>query len=238
MNYSLAVLDWHAIAPGVSTSEAWCQWASQPAGSGFKGEIEKSQRIPMMLARRMSPVSRLAVEAALVLLEKHQVDRAVFISRHGELERTYKILQALAQEEQVSPTDFSMSVHNTAAGWMTIAAKNALPVTSLTAGKDSFQQGLIEARAMLSVEGVENVLLIDFDGIVPAPYDDASSEDYSPYCVAFILALGNQLTCQRSTEKHINLMPQSLIFLRNFLLENAAFSIGSATGQWQWQRTD
>jgi len=192
----------------------------------------------MMLARRMSPVSRLAVEAALVLLEKHQVDRAVFISRHGELERTYKILQALAQEEQVSPTDFSMSVHNTAAGWMTIAAKNALPVTSLTAGKDSFQQGLIEARAMLSVEGVENVLLIDFDGIVPAPYDDASSEDYSPYCVAFILALGNQLTCQRSTEKHINLMPQSLNFLRNFLLENAAFSIGSATGQCQWQRTD
>lgn len=238
MDYSLAVLDWYAIAPGMSTSESWSEWAFLPAGTGFTGEIAKSQRIPMMSARRMSPASRLAVEASLALLEKHQIDRAVFTSRHGEIERTYKILQALGQDQQVSPTDFSMSVHNTAAGWMTITGVNTMPVTSLSAGKESFQQGCIEARALLSVKGVEKVLLVDFDGMVPDAYDNVSGEEYSPYCVALVLALGEQFTCRQGTEQQSHLMPQSLYFLRNLLQNSDRFCIGSEIGEWQWNRKD
>jgi hypothetical protein len=238
MNYSLTVLDWYAIAPGMNHAEAWNAWASLPEFMGFSGEIEKSQRIPMMSARRMSPVSRIAVEAGLALLEKHQIARAVFTSRHGELERTYKILQILAQEQQVSPTDFSMSVHNTAAGWLTITAKNPLPVTSLAAGKDSFQQGLIEARAMLSADEGEKVLLVDFDGVVPELYGNDFAQEYAPYCVALVLTLGEQFTCQRSGEASEEPVPQSLSFLRNFLLNNKTFCIAGEVGQWQWNRKD
>ncbi|EIC83206.1 beta-ketoacyl synthase chain length factor [Serratia sp. M24T3] len=238
MNYSLSVLDWQAIAPGVSTSEAWLRWAFLPEKSRFCGEIEKSQRIPMMSSRRMSLVSRLAVDTSLALLERHQIDRAVFTSRHGELERTYKILQTLAQEQQVSPTDFSMSVHNTAAGWVTITAKNTLPVTSLAAGKDSFQQGMIEARAMLSVKEVNKVLLVDFDGIVPKPYDYMSSTSYSPYCIALVLSLGEQFSCQRIAETQVDDLPQSLSFIRHYLQNDSAFCISAGSGQWLWNRKD
>ncbi|MDR3432162.1 MAG: beta-ketoacyl synthase chain length factor [Rouxiella aceris] len=238
MNYSLTILDWLAIAPGLCTTEAWTQWASLPATSEFHGAIEKSQRIPMMSARRMSIASRLAVEAGLTLLEKHQIDMAVFSSRHGELERTYKILQVLAQEQPVSPTDFSMSVHNTAAGWMTITAKNPLPVTSLAAGADSFQQAMVEARAMLAVEGINKVLLVDFDGALPDVYSDGANVQAFPYCVALVLTLGTQLDCLRVSVQGCDPLPQSLIFLRNWLLKNTKFSIGADTHQWQWQRTE
>jgi hypothetical protein len=239
MNYALSVLDWLAIAPGLSSSQAWSQWASLPTTTTeFCGEIEKSQRIPMMSARRMSTASRLAVEAGLALLEKHQIDMAVFSSRHGELERTYKILQVLAQEQAVSPTDFSMSVHNTAAGWMTITAKNTLPVTSLAAGLDSFQQAMVEARAMLAVEGVKKVLLVDFDGAVPAIYGAEANTPGFPYCVALVLTLGEQLECQQVNTQRIDSLPQSLTFLRHWLLKSTEFVIGADTHHWQWKRAE
>jgi len=234
MNYSLAVLDWHALAPGLSTSEDWNQWALLSTNQAFKGEIAKSQRIPMMSARRMSPVSRIAVESSLALIEKYQIDRAVFTSRHGELERTYKILQTLAQQQQVSPTDFSMSVHNTAAGWLTIAAKNTLPVTSLAAGSDSFQQGLLEARAMLSVDGVNTVLLVDFDGCVPNIYAQNQNSQYAPYCVALVLTKGDTSTCHLIQEAKSSPMPQSLQFLRHYLLKDNDFIIAADDYSWQW----
>lgn len=234
MNYSLAVLDWHAIAPGLNTSEDWHQWALLPTEPVFTGDIAKSQRIPMMSARRMSPVSRIAVEAALALIEKHQIDRAVFTSRHGELERTYKILQTLAMEQQISPTDFSMSVHNTAAGWMTIEAKNTLPVTSLSAGSDSFQQGLLEARAMLSVKEVNTVLLVDFDGCAPDMYAQNQNNLFTPYCVAIILTKGESLNCRLIQEAKSHSMPQSLQFLRHYLLKDNDFPLAAGDHYWQW----
>ncbi|VTP60563.1 Uncharacterised protein [Serratia rubidaea] len=98
------------------------------------------------------------------------MDLAIFTSRHGELERTHKILQHLHQKQPLSPTDFAMSVHNTAAGWLTIIAKNTLPTTSLAAGEDSFQQGMIEAQGVLASGAATRVLLVDFDGALPEVY--------------------------------------------------------------------
>jgi len=40
----------------------------------------------------------------------------VFASRHGEADRTLAILQDLAAGAEVSPTLFSMSVHNSVPG--------------------------------------------------------------------------------------------------------------------------
>ncbi len=68
----------------------------------------------------------------------------VFTSRHGELERNFRILQALATGQDLSPTDFAMSVHNSAVGNLTIAAQQPIVSSSLSAGLDTFQQGLCE----------------------------------------------------------------------------------------------
>lgn len=106
MKFTLDMLDWRALAPGVNSCEHWIQWAHRPDAERFSGEIPKSTQIPMMTVRRMSIGSRFAVDTGLSLLENYKVDAAIFTSRHGELEKTGRILHNLANEEPVSPTEF------------------------------------------------------------------------------------------------------------------------------------
>lgn len=239
MKFSLDILDWRALAPGIDSCEDWIQWVHRADIHKFSGEIAKSQHIPMMAARRMSIGSRLAVEAGLSLLENHNVDAAIFSSRHGELEKTGRILHNLSQDEMLSPTEFSMSVHNTAAGWLTIISKKPLPVTSLAAGKDSFQQGILEAQSMLA-SGASRVMLVDFDGEIPAIYNESVNSEFQPYAVAIILAAGDTLQCQSvAAQEGIDelSLPQSLQFLRGYLPSSLSFNVSAGHRHcWQWIR--
>ncbi|RBQ33463.1 beta-ketoacyl synthase [Rahnella aquatilis] len=239
MKFTLDMLDWRALAPGVNSCEHWIQWAHRPDAERFSGEIPKSTQIPMMTVRRMSIGSRFAVDTGLSLLENYKVDAAIFTSRHGELEKTGRILHNLANEEPVSPTEFSMSVHNTAAGWLTITGKNPLPVTSLAAGHDSFQQGILEAQSMLSA-GASRVMLVDFDGQIPAIYNESVNSEFLPYAVAIILTAGNTLQCERVSmpgEHQIVPLAQSLQFLRGYLSSFPSFEVNAGNRHgWQWSR--
>lgn len=239
MKFSLDILDWQAVAPGINNCADWIQWAQCSGVDAFSGEIPKSEQIPMMAARRMSIGSRFAVDAGLSLLSKHQVDTAIFTSRHGELERTGRILHALAEDDAISPTEFSMSVHNTAAGWLTIISKNPLPVTSLAAGMDSFQQGLLEAQSMLA-GGASRIMLVDFDGEIPSLYAESVNSEFLPYAMAIILAAGDTLQCQRiakNDEIDSLALPQGLQFLRGYLSSSSSFIVSAdSRHHWQWAR--
>lgn len=239
MKYSINILDWFAVAPGLSTSQQWFAWANGENALIAEGEIKKSFRIPMMTARRMSMGSRLAVDAGLALMSSHSVEMAIFTSRHGELERTYKILQSLIQQQPVSPTDFSMSVHNTAAGYLTITGDSQIPVTSLAAGADSFQQGLMEAQGMFAA-GAKRVMLIDFDGIVPEFYQSKVNVPVPAYAVALLLEAGDILQCTSLAQDKAmstssqHLLPQSLVFLRHWLRGDPEFTVEAEQRKWLW----
>lgn len=241
MEYTIRIQNWHAIAPGFSTKEQWDEWVDSHRNE-WVGEIAKPQKIPMMTARRMSVPSRLAVETALVLMDERP-DAAIFISRHGELERTYKIVESLAKNQDISPTDFAMSVHNTAAGLLTIVAKEALPITSLSAGVDGFHQGMLEAQAMLS-NGASRILLVDFDGLVPLAYQESFESEIPAYAVGMVLSKGEQLRCKSiALENEINKLPQKVIelpqslqFLRGWLKGESEFCIDGNRTCWQWSQ--
>lgn len=241
MEYSIGVRGWHAIAPGLNTTEQWYELIDSRCNE-WRGEIAKPQKIPMMTARRMSAPSRLAVETAMVLMDE-KPDAAIFISRHGELERTYKIVESLAKNQDISPTDFAMSVHNTAAGLLTIVAKEALPITSLSAGIDGFHQGMLEAQAMLS-NGASRILLVDFDGLVPLAYQRSFASEIPAYAVGLILTKGEQLHCKSiALENEIDKLPhkaiglsQSLQFLRGWLKGKSEFCIDGNRTCWQWSQ--
>lgn len=95
------------------------------------GLLTKCDQLPMMTARRLNSGSRMAVNNGLALLRRQpEIEAIVFTSRHGELERNLRILLALSKQESLSPTDFAMSVHNSAVGSLTIAAQAPLVSTS------------------------------------------------------------------------------------------------------------
>jgi hypothetical protein len=132
-----------------------------------------------------------------------------------------------------------MSVHNTAAGWLTIIAKNTLPTTSLAAGEDSFQQGMIEAQALLATGSAQRVLLIDFDGTVPDVYRPFAPENTFPYAVALLLENGGSLHCKVAESAQVEASrrePQSMAFLRGWLGADDAFTVPGQRHDWVWGR--
>lgn len=155
---------------------------------------EEVQKIPMMTARRMSKGCRAAVEVATSLMKKHSVDSLVFSSRHGELNRSEKIFSNLANNADVSPTDFSMSVHNAASAMTSIQQKFHGPVTSIAAGTDSLHSALIEALSLLDA-GKKKVLVVDFESSLPEILGGALEEEArtDPYALGLVLSNGTGL---------------------------------------------
>lgn len=240
MKLTYSLVDWQALAPGLHGREAWQNWAQQGMAIDPTEVMAKPQFLPMMTARRLSGGSRAAVECGLALLARQQVDAIVFTSRHGELERNLRILTTLADQQAMSPTDFAMSVHNSAVGSLTIAAKAPLVSTSIAAGIDSFQQGLIEVSA-LHQSGYQQVLLVDFDGIVPDYYLPWLSEQCVnvPYAVALLLRAGEELYCTGRAGKEERAeprLPQSMHFLQQWLAESTTFSLPGERLTWHWER--
>jgi len=237
MRLTFSLLDWQASAPGLGGADEWRRWAGRPAFIDDESPLVKCSQLPMMTARRLNSGSRAAVDCGLALLRRQKVDAIVFTSRHGELERNLRILRALAQEEDPSPTDFAMSVHNAAAGSLTIAAAMPLVTTSLAAGVDSFQQGLVEVAA-LQAAGYEHVLLVDFDGVIPPFYQNkvpAQMPRY-PYAVALLLSKGETMSCESNVVGTMeeSFMAQSLQFLHAALAEQERFVIYGDRLAWHW----
>ena len=239
MNFALHLTDWQARAPGLSDDAEWLDWAQGDSAIDAAAPQARLTALPMMTARRLSSGSRLAVECGLSMLRKHAIDAVLYTSRHGELERNYRILEALATGQDVSPTDFALSVHNSAVGNLTIVAQQPIVSSSLSAGKDTFQQGLCEVISLLQA-GYKRVLMVDFDGSVPAFYH----QDLTPemptwaYAAAFVFEAGSSLQCvtQPGGSEAETGLPQSLTFLRHHLREDHQFAIEGEVASWRWSR--
>ncbi len=237
--YHIKLCEWFALAPGLTDKTAWADWDGQfTLDQTENPSFPLTPHIPMMQARRMGQACRLACEVALRLLEQtnNNIDAAIFISQHGELPRSAKIIESIINHQSVSPTDFTMSVHNTAAGLTTILSKQTLEVSSLSACTDGFQQGFYEVQAFFA-QGAKKVMVIDFDDCTPEQYHYNEIIQSMPYACGFVFTADKEYQCSEhqlnKTETHLTL-PQSIQFLINVLAQNNHFSIQSLDRCWSW----
>ena len=214
MAVSFSLLDIEALAPGLDSAASWRQWSQD--GRWPEASLPATPLIPVMTARRMSHSARLAVQLALQLLARWQPRHLLCVSRHGELSRTFTLLQKLIQQQPLSPTDFSMSVHNTVAGLTTIVGQQPLPASSLAAGADSFHAGLLEACATLrAVSGP--VLLLYFEGVLPAFYQPWVCVPEPAHAIGMVLDVGEQWRYTGLETRESSPLNQGLTFWRGHL---------------------
>jgi hypothetical protein len=235
--FSFSLLDAQALSPGLNQVSQWQQWAEQGLWPDA-APLPPTPLLPMMMARRLSAGARLAVQLGLEMLGRHEIDNAIFVSRHGELARSLTLLQGLAAANPLSPTDFSMSVHNTAAGLCSIQGKAALPMSSLAAGEGGLMAGLTEAVANLQA-GYRRVLLVLFEGEIPAfhhPWIPATP----PYGIALVLGdeeQGERWHCEGARiHGHAPALAQPLAFWRTHLLQQTTCLLGDGRQEWAWRR--
>ncbi|MBV1932778.1 MAG: beta-ketoacyl synthase chain length factor [Porticoccaceae bacterium] len=181
----LTIKDWSAWMPGIHSLEDWQQWAAGQKQAEAGGTPEVSD-VPPMLRRRLSSLGKMALSVAFPLLRGSDIEiPCVFSSRHGELERTVGLLKSLAAQEPLSPTHFSLSVHNAIGGVMSIARKDPSSITALAG---DIGTTFLEAAAIMDEQFCSEILCIIYDEPVPSIYTDNSPEPEHAYAIAFLLS--------------------------------------------------
>ena len=130
-------------------------------------------RLPAAERRRCGAAVKLALAVADEAVAQAQVDPAtlatVFTSSSGEGVNCHALCETLATSTpMVSPTRFTNSVHNAAAGCWHIAVASRAASTSLCAFDGSFGAGLIEAAIGVHAGG-QPLLLVASDSPYPEP---------------------------------------------------------------------
>jgi hypothetical protein len=237
IKHSFAVTAWSAWAPGLESVTAWLQWAGQTKQPAMTADTV----MPTLLRRRVSPLGQKALKAAWSLPDSATA-RMVFCSRHGEFGRTLSILDSLVNRAEVSPADFTLSVHNALAGLLSIACANRQGHTMIAAGVESFGFGMLEALARLAERPDEPVLLVHFDEKLPAPFDVFDDNATQPIALAMTLSAsdGDRLTLDTHPANGAGVSgePAVMAFMRAMLGASPhSVSVGEQL-VWNWRSGD
>lgn len=122
------------------------------------------QYIPPMQARRMTTALKRTLVCARQALEQAGIDMPDAIlcgTRLGLMDHTNRILDCLREngEENVSPTDFMQSTHNTMASTIAIQLGCHGYNCTYSQGEDSLENALLDARLLLE-EGTCRTALV------------------------------------------------------------------------------
>ena len=150
---------------------------------------ERLAQIPASMRRRLSAYSKLIFTAILDLAERQPKIfhmPVVLASRHGDLQRTEKLLRALVRGESLSPTQFGLSVNNAVLGQYSLAVNNKAAMTTVSGGEQTYPLGWLEAVSQVQNEA-EAVLLIIADEPPPDVYQSQESSPKSAFSHAVLL---------------------------------------------------
>lgn len=174
--------------------------------------------IPKMLQRRLTPLARAVFAVADRCIKSGEALPVVFSSAHGELNKSLAMLQAIQAGEELSPTAFSLSVHNAIAGLFSIAYHNHQEITVIASGQEGIAPAFIDALGILH-EGAAAVLIVFYDEPVTDFYPIAPFNLSAAPCVlALRIALsGEGLPLSLSPATQFRDAGEHSVQLRTFL---------------------
>ena len=189
MTLAVRVRGFAAWAPGLEDAAAWRGWSAAPGPLGREG-VPDARFLPAMLRRRCTPLTRIMLRAAFdVCPEPLRAEvRTVFASRHGSINESIELIEAVARRQPISPAKFSHTVHNAQAALYSIATGNRRASSSLAAQEDTLASGWIEALAHLEREPARPLLLVQGDVPLAPTFAPLVDEPVASYAVAWLLA--------------------------------------------------
>lgn len=233
------IAQWRAWAPGLMNVEDWQQWSQHPTPLQSSDEAPDVSFLPAMQRRRLGRLARMAFAVGWPLAQGHARLPLVFVSRHGETPRTFEILCDVAANEPLSPTQFSLSVHNAVIGLWSILRGETSEMTALAAAGDGLEHGVFEAAALLA-EGAPAVLVIVTEEQPPQAYCDWIDDVPFPYAVGLLLTPGTdwQLSLKPGSETPARTeWPHALNLLRILNTAQSACEHPWKNRLWNWQRS-
>jgi hypothetical protein len=149
------------------------RWSCLAAGATVAPDV---RFIDPLVRRRLSSLSKMALQVAHDCASDLESVRLVFASRHGELRRTTSMLDDIVANQPVSPTAFSLSVLNAMTGVYGIARGDRSPATAISAGAETLGYALLEAHAQFSADPATPVLVVYADEPADVRYGEIDHE--------------------------------------------------------------
>ncbi len=233
------IKDWLVWVPTIESDTDYKLWAQGEISIVDDGVAPKVMAVPPAMRRRLGCLGKISLNIASQLVEKNGYMPSIFCSRHGEIQTTIQMLKELIWNNEISPTKFSLSVHNAISGIFSIANKNDLPVTAITAGNQDLINCFYEAYGQLKSGAAEQVICMIYDEPIPEEYQQYCPLPEHPYAVGLVLGLDgnaeNAIKCSigsmQDTDSKNKSMVMALEFVKNLLLENDSFELSSVSGQ-------
>jgi len=221
----------------------WDVWP--PLDTNVDKQLIQQERlaiIPKMLKRRLSPLARMVFCAAIPCLKDNKQIPTVFSSTHGELAKSFNMMEMIEAGEEISPTAFSLSVHNAIAGLFSMAFKNKSESTVVAPGEEGIAAAFIESTGLLQ-EGAEQVLVVLYDEPLVNFYPSAPfklSTDKSCVVALLLSKTGLGIPLRFSQQQYIGNdgeQPLQVPLLIDFLANNHnQLQIGTPRHCWCWDK--
>ena len=234
-SHSFSVDAWHCSAPGLETVDDWRRWLANPGAATADTKAPALKQIPPILRRRFNTLGKHAAHACLSVLTDGESIPSIFASRHGDTDLTLSLLEDIGRGEPLSPTSFSLAVHNAVSGLLSIAREDRGQVTAIAANDSLLLQALFESISQL--QHAQRVLCVIYDAPLPALYQPYCRSDAFPYALALILSTQGRrtLTLARSdnrAEATIPVNPEPLEALKLLTGDSSEIRFSSHHSTW------
>jgi hypothetical protein len=235
---TFAIKRWSAWLPDQPIDDSTQAW---PNGHNLALELSTPDLsfLPLMQRRRLTPLAKSAVAVAWDCWQVGDQIPTIFCSTHGETTNCFNILSVLADNQDVSPTQFTLSVHSGIAAVFSILTNNQAAYTAMAPGADIHTNALLEAYGLICEQNSE-VLVVFYDQSIPEIYLPTTPSPSTLSALAFRLKKSDQ----QPGECLLNIAPSQINQNHNDgkSLETIISAIcnGQAmieTAQWCWKKT-
>lgn len=160
-------------AEGIDLSEAPLIDISESRSLEINDDTDIAQYVSPAEARRMTPQTRRIVAAAKRAMSEANIDSPdaiVCATQYGCMFQSMRFLQDMidSDEQQLKPTPFIQSTHNTIASLIAILTGNHGYNATYSQGKQSLDCALKDIQTQLSLGLINNALVLEFDEQVEA----------------------------------------------------------------------
>jgi hypothetical protein len=159
-----------AWAPGFTGIEDWRAWAEGKRAIPRSTESPALEYADPLFRRRLSQISRMTIQVIRDIMPIGDDTKLVFASFRGEIARQFSINRMLAEDGDIKPAAFSLSVFNTPPALAAIALNLRAGYTAVYPGNGSFRTALMAALAPVASGAAREVLLAYADESCPGEY--------------------------------------------------------------------
>lgn len=241
--FSFNIVAWNVVCNKLLSEQDWQlgeqHWAKN--AEQWEDFVPKLAFLPPMKRRRLSDSARLFFEAAWELLPETEANiPVVYASNNSEINRSFVLWHQLLTEGDVSPTSFSLSVHNALIGQWSEFRNVTTETIAITARQDNLESALLEAYLLLH-DGYDRVLVVVAESPLTSQYNaEPIYRQPFAYALAMVVEKGEQYQLSLQQRNSENMLPKdnALHWVEQQHKHNQYWqTCSSVEGTWLWQKS-